>query len=61
MAKEPTKGSWIVRMKCVVLKDVYVADCTEDEARNNPFDQDVEDEIEVEQTDWDVQSVEPND
>lgn len=54
------KGSWMVRMKCEVTKDVYCEDCTEDEARNHPFDHAV-DETEVEQTDYDVKSVEPAD
>lgn len=43
-------------MKCVVFKDVYCVDCTEEEARENPWDY-AEDEREVDQVDWDVRDV----
>ena len=46
-------------MKCEVIKDVYVSDCTEDDARTNPFEHST-DEREVDQLDWEVRSVEPN-
>lgn len=58
MAK-PKKGSWIVRMKCVVTKEVVVDNCTESDAESNPWEFAV-DETEIEQQDWDVLSVKPN-
>lgn len=58
---KPVKCSWIVRMKCTVVKEVVCDDCTEEEAREHPYDHAVGDEDEVEQTDYDVISVEPND
>lgn len=54
------KGSWIVRMECVAIKEYILDDCTEEQAKEKPFDQDVIDEIEVYQIDWKVLSVEPN-
>ena len=51
--------SWIVRMECTVIKDVVVESCTEDEAQCNPWGH-VVSEIEVEQKDWKVISVEEN-
>lgn len=59
MAKKK-KGNWIVRMKCEVTKDVLVSNCTEDEARKTPWEFATE-EIEVEQCDWKVTDVTPND
>lgn len=53
------RGSWIVRMRCVVVKDVVVEDCTEEEARTQPWDH-AESETEVEQIDWQVQKVTKN-
>jgi len=47
-------------LKCVVIKEVYCDDCTEEEARNNPWEHVEGDEMEIEQTDWEVQQVEPN-
>lgn len=52
------KGNWVVRAKCIVTKDVYVSDCTEEEAKNDPFNH-ADDQIEVDQLDWEVQSVLP--
>lgn len=59
MSKDKKRGSFIVRMECKILKDVYVEDCTEEEARSNPWDYSV-DEMEVDQMDWTVRSVEVN-
>lgn len=55
--QEPT--SWVVKMRCVVIKEVVAEDCTEEEARNNPWEF-CHDETEIEQTDWEVLHVEPN-
>jgi hypothetical protein len=57
MKKE--KRNWIVRMRCEVVKDVCVDNCTEDEARNDPWSFAVS-EQEIEQPDWEVKSVDPN-
>lgn len=61
MAKKKPKPirSWIVRMRCVVIKDVIVTGCSEGEARDNHWEHS-EEETEVEQLDWEVLSVEPN-
>lgn len=57
--KEPKRASWIVTMRCVVTKVVTCDDCTEEEARKNPFEF-AADEQETEQRDWEVERVEPN-
>lgn len=62
MAKKKKKGeprNWIVKMRCVVIKEVYCSDCSEDEAHDDPFNFS-KDERELEQEDWQVISVEPN-
>ena len=56
---KPKKGSWIVRMKCEVTKEVICEDCTEEQARANPFEYSSQ-ETELDQIDYDVRSVEPN-
>lgn len=53
------KQNWIVRVKCVVHKDVFVDNCTEDQARSSPWEFS-SGELEVDMSDWDVKSVEPN-
>lgn len=57
-ASKPVKGAWIVKMRCTITKSVYCVDCTEEEARTNPFDHAIE-ETETGQEDYEVQSVEP--
>lgn len=57
MAKSK-KQNWIVRIKATVIKDVYVEGCTASEAEENPFNH-ATDEREVEQIDYEVQSVKP--
>lgn len=59
MPKKEANRNWIVRMKCTVLKDVYVDDCTGEQARTNPFEF-ASKEQDVDMLDWDVKSVEPN-
>lgn len=54
------KGNWAVTMKCEVLKLVECSDCTEEEARNNPFEHS-DSEREIDQMDWNVEKVESND
>jgi hypothetical protein len=53
------KSNWIVRMECTVIKDVCVDDCTEEQARNEPFEH-ASGEQEVDMRDWEVKSVTPN-
>lgn len=56
---EAKKGSWIVTMRCVVVKEVVVEDCTEEQAKADPWGYAV-DENETHQEDWEVRRVEPN-
>lgn len=57
--KQPQKSSWIVRMRCEVVKEVVCDDCTEEEAETNPWDHAVE-EREQGQYDWTVLDVKEN-
>jgi hypothetical protein len=59
MSKRKDKGSWIVTMRCTVTKEVVCENCTEEEARDNPFEHAVSEE-EMGQEDWEVTHVEPN-
>lgn len=60
MGKKKSKvGSWIVRMKCEVTKEVTCDNCTEEEARNDPWEH-ATDEHEIDQVDWEVESVKSN-
>ena len=52
-------AAFVVRCECVVHKDVYVEDCTEEQARADPWEYAV-DEQEVDQWDWKVLSVTPD-
>ena len=36
-AQKEKKSSWVVRMRCVVTKEVVCDDCTEEEAKKNPW------------------------
>ncbi len=56
---KPKKQSWIVTMRVTVEKLIITDECTEAEARDNPWDFAV-DEQENQQIDWKVTSVEPN-
>ena len=58
-AKKEKKSSWIVRLRCVVTKEVVCDDCTEDEAKREPWEFSG-DEREIDQVDWHVLSVEEN-
>lgn len=53
------KQSWIVRLKCVVIKEVVTTDCTEEQAYEEPFSHAIS-EQEIEMRDWEVEKVEPN-
>lgn len=54
------RGDWIVRMRCGVVKEVNCDNCTEEQARTDPWEYVVGDETEIEQYDWEVMSIEPN-
>ncbi len=51
-------GSWKVIVRCTVLKEITVFNCTEEEAANNPFDRS-EKETELSMPDFETLSVEP--
>ncbi len=53
------RASWVVRMKCVVIKEVICDDCTEEQARTRPFDF-ASDEQEIGQDDWEVTAITEN-
>lgn len=59
MNTKTKKGSWIVTVDCKVIKEVICSDCTEEQARTDPFLY-AEDERETAQTDWNVTAVHPN-
>lgn len=58
--KKGEKGEWIVRMKCEVTKEVVCENCTEQEAREEPWEHAISEE-ELTQIDWKVTQVERND
>ena len=58
--KAPVKREWIVTMRCVVRKTVTLKDCTEEQARESPWDF-AFCENEIDQIDWTVEKVEAND
>ena len=47
------KGKWFVILRCTIIKQVHCEDCTEEEAAEEPFER-ADDEMEVEQVDWEV-------
>ena len=54
------KRSWLVRVRCVVIKEVVCEDCTREQAESLPWDH-AEQETEIDQVDWEVERVTPND
>lgn len=50
------KSTYSVRMECTIIKIVTCEDCTEDQAKNDPFAYSV-DELEADLLDWQVLSV----
>jgi len=54
------KGNWTVKIRAEVDKEVTCENCTEEEARNDPWEHAV-DEIEIMQSSWEVKSVNPTD
>jgi hypothetical protein len=51
-----TRRNWTVTVECKVQKSVDVENCTEEEARANPWDFAVN-EVETDQIDWHVTNV----
>jgi hypothetical protein len=59
MNKLREKKNWIFRMRCVVDKDIFLENCTEEQARENPWAFS-KDELEIDMRDWEIISVEEN-
>jgi len=59
-AKGTGEREWIVRLRCVVTKEIVCRCKTAEEARTNPWDYAEGPEIEVEQMDWEVLRVVEN-
>lgn len=57
-AKQMRKD-WTVRIRCVVEKEIFCQDCTEHEARHDPWSY-AHDEREIDQIDWTVLAVVEN-
>lgn len=57
--KEKSPRSWIVTMRCTVVKEVICDNCTEEQATDDPWQYCV-DERELDQPDWEVRDVSPN-
>jgi len=56
---KPNKKSWIVKVRRVTITEIVNDNCTEEEVRQNPWFNRVE-ERDLGNTDWDVISVEEN-
>lgn len=54
-----SQKSWVVKVECTVNREVICENCTESEARENPFDYAIS-ERDIDMPDWDVKSVKPN-
>ncbi len=50
------KKNWNVEMECVVSKDVHLSNCTEEEARADPWHYS-DDERENGMSDWEIISI----
>jgi len=59
VSKSKECRSWVVYTKSTILKAVFCEDCTEAEARQRPYHHAVG-EQEIEQYDYEVQSVSPS-
>ena len=57
MAKKQKRDHWKVTMRCEVTRIVSCEDCTEEEARENPWDY-ATDEQDVDLINWEVRKVE---
>lgn len=59
MGRKVIKSNWIVKVECVVRKDIFCNDCTEEEAKNNPYGH-YDSEVETDFIDYEVIRVEEN-
>ncbi len=48
------KGNWVVMLKRTVTTQLYCEDCTEDEARDDPWEHATGDDVELDCIDEDV-------
>ena len=53
------EGDWIVKLKCTVVKQLFV-NGTKEQAEEDPYACDVQDEMELEQVDWELLDIEAN-
>ena len=53
----PMKHKFIVTVECLVKKELHVSGCTEEQARNEPWDH-CKNEREIHMMDWRVERVE---
>ncbi len=53
------KRSWVVEVKCIITKELCLDNCTKEQAFESPYDYCVQ-EREIDQVDYEVISVEPN-
>jgi hypothetical protein len=51
--KKEKKGNWVVTVRCVVLKELYLTNCTRKEAEEKPNEH-ADQEAELEWIDWKV-------
>lgn len=60
MTSLPTeKRSWVVRARCVVIKEIICDNCTKEEAMKDVWEHAVS-EHESDQMDWEIVGVSPN-
>lgn len=57
--KKRKKSSWIVTVEAKVMKELICEDCTEEQARSDPYLYSI-DEREVDVEDWEVKDVQEN-
>ena len=55
----PKKKNWLLKIKCEVTKEIYVENCTQEEAIEDPWSHSV-DERDLEMPNWEVESIEEN-
>jgi hypothetical protein len=60
MAKRKEKRGWIVRVRCECTKDLFLEDCTEEQAKADPWTY-VVDETELDCDYGDFYDLRPND
>jgi len=58
--KGQRKSSWIVQMRCTVIRVIVCEDCTEEQARDDPFGHSTDEGDDLELVDWEVNAVDEN-